>query len=80
MPKSLRSLTIAAQDELARVANLQEVLEICLEQFEDPSAKTLDRVYTMISLYVNAMSMHINHLESYLGRIRQHLVDEVDEA
>lgn len=80
MPKSLISLTIAAQDELARLANLQELLKICLEQFDNPNTRSQRRVDMMLALYLSAVDMHFNHLESYLERIKRHLVDEVDEA
>jgi hypothetical protein len=73
MPKSLMSLTISALDEFNHIANLQQLLEICLEEFDYPTEKTQFRVDLLISLYLPKVELHPEELKFSLERIRQQL-------
>lgn len=73
MTQTLMSLTISALDEFERIHKLQEILEICLEQFDNRSDKTLDRADLLISLYISAMELHLDELRGSLEELRQQI-------
>lgn len=73
MPRTLMSLTISALDEFGHIRQLQQILEICLEQFDNPSDKTLDRVDLLITLYMSGMELRLDELRTSLERLQVQL-------
>lgn len=69
--KQLSSLTIQASNEYVWVYELQEILKICLEQLDNPSEKTQDRVGLLIQLYLSAVDCHLDELNATLEDLRQ---------
>ncbi len=73
MSRSLMTLAIAALDDLARILTLQQLLEISLEQFDDPTEKTEQRVDMLLSCYLSQVEPHFEDLKFSLERIREQL-------
>lgn len=73
MPKNLMSLAISAMDEFHRIANLQQLLQICLEQENEPLQKRACRTELLIVSYLNQVEQHMKDLEDTLDSIRQQI-------
>ena len=73
MPKKLVKLAIASSDELSRLESLQQLIEICIEQFNNPSESTSDRVDLLLSLYRFHAKVHLRELADRLQEICQEL-------
>ena len=73
------NLADAALDEFDWIVRLQELLRICLEQFNHPTDKTPLRVELLISIYLSNMDGAIEQLESHLGNIKRKIADEIGE-
>lgn len=70
-PEQLVRLTIASMDELARLNSLQQLLKICLEQFDNPGEESFERADLLISLYVFHAEAHLRELATQLEEIRK---------
>lgn len=68
--ESLAILAVRASDALQRLLALQELLLICLEQFDNPTEKTQERVDLLISLYLSNSELHFDELRIRLQQIR----------
>lgn len=73
MPKNLMSLAISAMDEFDRIANLQDLLQICLDQGEEPLEKRACRTELLIVSYLNQVEQHMEGLQNTLEAIRQQI-------
>lgn len=73
-PEELVRLAIASLDELARLNSLQHLIKICLEQFDNRSEETLDRIDVLLSLYQFHAEVHLRELTDRLDEIRRSLV------
>lgn len=73
MSQNLMSLAIGASDDLSRLLDLQELLRIALEQFDNPSEKTNQRVDLLLSTYLCQVEPWLDNLELGLQRIRSSL-------
>ncbi len=80
MTQDLMILLIRLQDELNRLFALLQVLEIALEQLDQPDGKTLSRVDLLISLYLPQAEYHFDELKYTTDRIRQLLRGEDDQS
>lgn len=76
MPQNptLISLAISALDEFEYLRTFQEVLEICLEQLDNPSGKTLERVHLLITCYMTGVDLHLDELRASLEALRWQLI------
>jgi len=74
MPQTLMGLTISALDEFEYIRTFQEVLEICLEQLDNPLDKTLDRVNLLITCYMAGIELHLDELRTSLENLRKQLI------
>lgn len=70
MSRTLISLAISALDELDRVQNLQELLEICLDQYDFPTEKTKARVELLLTVYLKFSEQHLEQLKINLEQLR----------
>lgn len=70
--RSLISLAIGSLDEFARIENLQDVLDVCLDELAEPSAKNPQlRVELLLNLYRSDMLLHLDELKAELNGIFQ---------
>ena len=74
MSEDLAVCVIAALDQCSAMFELQEIIELCLEQFDEPVEKTQARVPLLLKMYLSALSYHFDELQTELARIRQHIV------
>lgn len=71
-PADLTSLAIGALDRFSRIKNLQDILEVCLDELAQPSAKNPQlRIELLISLYRADMALHLDELRVELEGIFQ---------
>lgn len=70
MRESLAVLAVRASDALQRLLALQELLQICLEQFDNPTEKTQERVDLLLSIYLSQVELHFDELRLMLQKIR----------
>lgn len=73
MSEDLAVCVVAALDQYDAMFDLQEIIELCLEQFDEPVEKTQARVPLLLKMYLSALSYHFDELQTELQRIR-HLV------
>lgn len=71
MARNLSSLIIDALDELDRIETLQDLLEIYLEQGEEPLEKRAARAELLVSSYLCQTEPHFDGLKLLLERIRE---------
>lgn len=68
--KNLVSLTLDALNELARLEDLQQLLEIALEQQEELAQSRRSRVDTLISVYLPQAQLRLEALNLALEQLR----------
>lgn len=71
MPKNLANLIIKAIEDLDRIRGLQQILEICSNEFYSGDENAYDRVQLLISLYQGAFQSPFEHLKDCLEEIQQ---------
>lgn len=71
MTRDLTILLIRLEDELNRLFVLQQVLQIALEQFNDPDEKTMVRADLLIDLYLAQAEYYFDELKAVTSQIRQ---------
>jgi len=71
MATNLNSLSIQALDTLNKISSLQELLEIYLEQGEQPLEKRASRADLLVSSYVDQVEIPLAVLERNLEAIRE---------
>lgn len=69
--KNLMTLTIHALNYLARLKDLQELIEIALEQDQEPPEKRYSRMGLLLDLYRPAVDLCISELEFALEQSRK---------
>lgn len=69
--KSLMGLIIHALNYLARLKDLQELIEIVLEQEQEPLEKRCSRMGLLVDLYRPAVDLCISELEFALEQSRK---------
>lgn len=79
MSTSLNSLVIAAIDDLNWILSLQKLLEIGLEQFDQPPEKTQERIDLLLRCYFSQVKPHFEDLKRQLEIIRQEAATLVTE-
>lgn len=79
MPENLMVLLIRLQDELNRLFVLLQVLEIALEQIDQPDEKTMSRIDLLISLYLPQAEYRFDELKYITDRIKR-LLREDDQG
>ena len=68
--KDLVSLSIEAVDELERIRNLQKLVNVSLEQLNQPKDDTIDTLFLLLDSYRASMDQHIQELEVVLTRLQ----------
>jgi len=69
--KVIGRLTAQALDELDKIERLQELLNIGLEQVEEPYDIRVRRVELLLVIYVKDIEPHFDDLKLALERLRQ---------
>lgn len=70
MSKNLVTLTLSALDDIGRLTELKQVLELCLEQFDNPTEYTQTRVELLISFCLTQLDLHLDELKNHLEVMR----------
>lgn len=71
MPNNLVNLLTSASFEFLELKKLQDVLEICLEELNEPVDSTQLRVEMLIELYLPMARLRLEELEIALERIQE---------
>lgn len=74
MPEELSSSVIAAIDQYDQMFALQEIIELCIEQFDEPEEKIQARVPLLLRMYLSALSYNFDELRTELERIRRYAI------
>lgn len=83
MSQELASLAVTALDDLQAMSRLQELLEICLEELDQPTEKSYLRLELLLDCYRASMMLHLDELKVSLEGMRRQtrkLVEQVDRA
>lgn len=72
--KDLVSLAIAAQDQAARIRYRQKLVEVCLDQMNNPEEDTIDKLSLVLDSYRAEMDNCLHELEITLKTLRLVLV------
>lgn len=76
LTERLIELTLHCSDQLNRLKYLQQVLEIALEQDQEPLERRCSRLELLIDLYMPAADLCFSELEFALGQTRKLIVPE----
>lgn len=76
MPENLSSLSQAIQiaDHLSAMKNLGELLELCREEFNNPSEISQIRISLLLDSYMSQIDYHFNELEALTENLKIGLV------
>lgn len=83
MSQELASLAITALDDLQAMSRLQELLEICLEELDQPTEKSYLRLELLLDCYQASMMLYLDELKVSLEGMRRQtrkLVEQVDRV
>lgn len=80
MSQELTKLANAALDDFYAISRLQELLEISIEQLDQPTENIYLRLELLIDSYQAYMALYLDELKSSLERIRNHAKELVEEA
>lgn len=64
MLKNLSRLIIRTLDELSHIRELQELIEMALEQGEQPTDKRISRVELLVEVYRCQMEYHLHEMQA----------------
>lgn len=78
MTRDLMILLVQLQDELNRLFALLQLLELALEQFDQPNEKSVLRADLLITLYLAQAEYHFDETKFVTNQIRQLLRTEDD--
>lgn len=78
MTKNVSVLLVRVMDELNALFTLQQLLNIALEQMDNPSEETMDRVDLLISLYLPQAELRFYETKYKLQEIQQLLREDID--
>lgn len=67
-------------DEHARMKYLRELLDICLEQFDEPDEKTQLRAELLINCYLSQAELHLDELKAVLVQIQRQATAESEQV
>lgn len=68
--RDLVSLSIEALNQTAHIRHLQKLVEVCVEQMDNPTNDAIERVDLILDSYRASMDNHIQELEVVLNRLK----------
>lgn len=80
MSQELMSLAISALDSFNVISKLQELIEISIEQLDQPTDKAHLRLELLLECYQTSMMSEIDELKVNLEDIQNHAKELIKEA